>query len=85
MSLVITIVNATIRVLTLFVFIYALLSFFLDPYHPIRQTMGKVVEPMLSPIRRLLPSMGGVDWSPLILIIALQLIGTVLVAVLRSF
>jgi len=61
------------------------LSYFMDPYHPIRQMLGRVVEPLLTPIRKLVPPMGGVDWSPLILIIALQVLGSILVTILRSF
>jgi YggT family protein len=85
MNIVIAIVNATVRVLSLTVFISSLLSYFMDPYHPIRQMLGRVVEPLLTPIRKLVPPMGGVDWSPLILIIALQVLGSILVTILRSF
>jgi len=85
MNFVIAIVNATVRVLSLTVFISSLLSYFMDPYHPIRQMLGRVVEPLLTPIRKLVPPMGGVDWSPLILIIALQVLGSILVTILRSF
>lgn len=85
MNIIIAIVNTTVRVLSLLVFISSLLSYFMDPYHPIRRTLGLVVDPLLSPIRKLVPPMGGVDWSPLILIIALQILGSVLIAILRSF
>lgn len=85
MNFVIAIVNATVRVLSLTVFISSLLSYFMDPYHPICQMLGRVVEPLLTPIRKLVPPMGGVDWSPLILIIALQVLGSILVTILRSF
>jgi YggT family protein len=85
MNIVIAIVDATVRVLSLLVFISSLLSYFMDPYHPIRQALGRVVGPLLSPIRKLVPPMGGVDWSPLILIIALQVLGSILVTILRSF
>jgi YggT family protein len=85
MNIIIAIVNTTVRVLSLLVFISSLLSYFMDPYHPIRRTLSLVVDPLLSPIRKLVPPMGGVDWSPLILIIALQILGSVLIAILRSF
>jgi len=83
MGLLITIVNTTISILTLLVFIYSLLSFFLDPYHPIRVTLGRIIEPLLLPIRKIVPPISGLDFSPLILMILLQVVGSVLVGILR--
>lgn len=37
--------------------------------YQIYQTLGNLVEPALSPLRRLLPSTGGVDISPVLLVI----------------
>lgn len=39
-----------------------------DPYNPIVQILYQATEPVLRPIRRLLPFMGGLDLSPLVLI-----------------
>jgi YggT family protein len=33
-----------------------------------------VVEPMLSPIRRILPTAGGIDFSPLVLLIGVEVL-----------
>ena len=33
---------------------------------------GRLTEPALGPIRRVLPQVGGLDFSPLVLLIALQ-------------
>lgn len=85
MIIAIRIVNIAVSLLTLVVFLYSLLSFFLSPYHPIREVLGKIVEPLLAPIRKVLPPTGGIDLSPLVLIIILQILGAVLVAFLRSF
>ena len=85
MIIAIRIVNITVSLLTLLVFVYSLLSFFLSPYHPVQETLGKVVNPLLAPIRRLLPSTGGIDLSLLVLIIILQILGAVLISLLRSF
>ncbi len=38
----------------------------------------KVTEPVLAPIRRTLPPMGGLDLSPMLLLIALQILGRAL-------
>ena len=57
------------------VVIQAILSFFMDPYHRVRQTLDQIVNPFLNPIRRIIPLMGNLDFSPLVLIILLQIVG----------
>ena len=44
----------------------------LPPSHPAAQFVGSLTEPALRPIRRALPPMGGVDFSPMVLLIGLQ-------------
>jgi YggT family protein len=84
MGLIITVINAIITVLIFAVFIYTLLRFFMDPYHPLIHALSQVIEPMLAPIRKYVPPMGGFDFSPLIFIIVLQVLGSILTALLRS-
>jgi YggT family protein len=45
-----------------------------DPKHPAVALLQRLTEPALAPIRRVLPPMGGVDLSPLVLMVALQLV-----------
>jgi YggT family protein len=85
MVLIITIIETIVTVFTLTVIVYTLLRFFLNPYHPILIALGQVLEPLLTPIRARIPPMGGLDLSPLILIIGLQILGMILTALLRSF
>ncbi len=42
----------------------------------------RVVEPLLAPIRRVVPSFGGLDLSPLILLVLLQLVAGILLRIL---
>jgi YggT family protein len=56
----------------------------MDPYHPVRRTLSQIVEPLLAPIRRVIPPVGGLDFSPLVLIIILQVLGALLRALLLS-
>ncbi len=44
---------------------------------PLRWTM-KLTEPLYAPIRNVVPPVGGLDLSPLILIVGLQLLGALL-------
>jgi len=84
MNIIIIVINAIVNVLSIFIVIYSLLSFILDPYSPIRQTLSQFMEPLLTPIRKIIPSIGGLDFSPLILMVLIQVIGSVLIAILRS-
>ncbi len=72
---------------TLFVWIViasSLLSFFLPPYHPVREALDRIVDPFLAPIRRLMPAAGTLDFSPLILILAVNFLSRILIAFLVS-
>jgi YggT family protein len=68
--------------LTIAVFSDIIVSYFLDPYHPIRRTLDSIVQPMLAPIRRFVPPVGMFDFSPLILIVLIQLVESVLIRLL---
>jgi YggT family protein len=41
--------------------------------------VSKLVEPVLRPFRRVVPLVGGIDLSPLVLLLALQMVGIVLI------
>jgi YggT family protein len=50
---------------------YAILSW-VQPHSPVMATLDRLVSPLLRPIRRVIPLVGGVDLSVLVLIILLQ-------------
>jgi YggT family protein len=72
------IIDAVINVLTLLVIVKVILSYFMSPYHPVRETIDRIVEPMMAPVRRIVPPMGMMDFTPFIFIILLRLIRMVL-------
>jgi YggT family protein len=51
----------------------------MDPYHPLRRGIDSVVEPMLAPIRRVVPLLGMLDFSPIILIVLIQLLSNLII------
>jgi YggT family protein len=75
-------INALSQLLVLLVIISIILSYFMDPYHPIRRSIDAFVEPLLSPIRRIVPLVGPLDLSPLVLIILIQLLSNLLIRLL---
>lgn len=68
-----SLINLLFNALTLLLVGRALLSWF-DPgmRSSVGQILFSITEPILGPIRRLLPAMGGLDLSPIIAIIGLQ-------------
>ena len=77
-------VNTTVDLITLLLFAYVISSYFLSPFHQIRQWLERIISPMLDPIRRILPSTGGLDLSPLVLWLILRLVGSLLNNFLRT-
>ena len=55
-----------------------------DRYNPIVQFLYRVTEPVLRPIRRRLPMQMGLDFSPLIVILAIKVLQWFLVDSLRD-
>ncbi len=77
-------IDIIIRLLVLLVIVHVFLTYFLSPFHPVRQWIDRIVEPLLTPIRRYIPVTGMFDFSPLILIILIQILGAVLKSVLNA-
>ena len=46
----------------------------LPPSNPVANIIHRLTEPVLAPIRRVLPPMGGFDFSPMVLLIGLQMV-----------
>ena len=70
------------QLLILLVFVSVILSWFMSPYHPVRMAIDRIIEPMLAPIRRVVPSAGMFDFSPLILMILIELIDRILIFII---
>jgi len=55
------------------VLVYALLSWVAPGAHsPATQLLGRLCEPLLQPVRRVIPPLGGLDFSALFVLIGLQ-------------
>lgn len=59
----------------------AIVSWFAEPHstHPAVETLKKLTDPVLEPVRSVLPVTGGVDLSPLIVLIGLELVKRILI------
>ncbi len=70
------------QLVVILVLAHVILSYFMSPYHPVRSFVDRMVEPLLAPIRRVVPLVGMFDFSPIILIILVQLIARVVISLL---
>lgn len=62
-----------IDVYSLVLVVAAVLSWLpLDPEHPVVRVASALTEPVLRPIRRVLPAMAGLDLSPMVALLLLQ-------------
>ena len=73
-----------IQLITLLVVVQVILTYVMDPYAPVRRFVDRIVEPLLAPIRRIVPPLGMADFSPLILIIILQILDMLVSSILSS-
>lgn len=49
-----------------------------DPYSPVAQTLYQLTEPVLAPVRNALPPVSGLDFSPIVAMIGIQVLGSLL-------
>ena len=50
--------------------------------HPLVLLVYRLTEPVLAPVRSILPSFGGLDFSPVLVLIGIQVLERVLIQVL---
>ena len=56
----------------------------IDPYNPIVRLLYQVTEPLLAPIRRLLPQTGMMDFSPIVAFVVIRLAEELVISILFS-
>lgn len=66
------------EVLTIAIFLRVILSWFMTRPNTLSIILDKITEPILTPLRRIIPRMGMFDPTPLAAIILLQLIASLL-------
>ena len=77
-----TIIVVIQQTLLLLILLKVILSYFMDPFHPFRQSIDKLIEPLLKPIRQIIPSFGRFDFSPIILMILVEVLARVLLNII---
>jgi len=79
MSILVNIILVVRSLLEVLVIISVILSYVMDRFHPVRRWVDSIVEPMLMPIRRVIPLVGMMDFSPLVLLILIRVISNLII------
>jgi len=86
MDFLIYLIDIFFTLLSLAILARVLLSWVrVSPYHPAVELLYRITEPILAPLRRVIPSIGMMDISPIIALLLLQIIQEILVAIIRGF
>jgi len=84
MAAIVSLIQVLGNVLTLIIIADSLLSFVLPPYHPAREALGRILYPIYAPIRRVLPPVGMMDLTPLVVLILIQVLEAILIGAIRG-
>ncbi|MGI5879813.1 MAG: YggT family protein [Syntrophomonadaceae bacterium] len=77
-------VNLAFQLLIYLVIGRCILSFIKhNPYQPIIKFIYDITEPVMAPFRKLIPATGGIDFSPIIVILALSLAQKIIIDLLH--
>jgi len=67
-------IDLLLQALTWLILIRVLMTWIpnLDPFNPIVRLLRQATDPILEPARRIIPPIGGLDLSPIVVILILQ-------------
>ncbi|MGF1503809.1 MAG: YggT family protein [Chloroflexi bacterium] len=86
MSFVFFILYQLLGILLLLMFVRAILSWIpnIDPGHPIVRALDTIVEPIVSPVRQIVPPTGGLDLSFLVAFLIIVVLRQVLLTLANT-
>ena len=79
MSLLLRLLNLLFTLYSFAFIARALLSWFrVSYYHPVARFLIQITEPLLAPLRRYIPPMGGLDFTPMVALVILWIVEQIL-------
>lgn len=82
MQFIILFIQILARSIVFLLFLHVILSMFMSADKPLRIGIARLVDPILSPIRRFVKPFNGIDFSPVIAILVVNLIESILIRLL---
>jgi YggT family protein len=80
----VNLINIIAQLLMIIIILDVLLSYIVDPFNPVKLALDRFVHPMLTPIQKVVPPIGNIDFSPVILILTLQIINWVITSLILN-
>ena len=78
-------ISLVVTIVTVVLILNALVSFMpLEPWHPVKRFLNQLADPIVRPFRNLLPPTGMIDFTPMIALIVVQIVGKILVALVTA-
>ncbi len=84
MEFVILFVQIFARTTVFLLILHVVLSMFMSSDRPLRLGIARIVDPILSPFRRFIKPLNGIDFTPVIAIVAVNLIEILLTRLLAQ-
>lgn len=79
------VINLLFTVYSLAIIARSLLPWFrIDYYHPVMRFLIRITEPVLAPLRRYIPPMGGLDFTPTVALLLLWFVERLLGALILA-
>ncbi|MBV9100472.1 MAG: YggT family protein [Candidatus Dormibacteraeota bacterium] len=79
------VVNFVAGALYVLIFVRILLSWLpISPWNPLVRVLRRIADPILLPFRRVLPTLAGIDFSPIVAVVVILLISTILDQILLA-
>jgi YggT family protein len=86
LQIVVWFINLLFQLLTVLILVRAVLSWVqLDPYHPLVRTLRQITDPLLVPIQRIVPPISGIDISPIVALILIEVLRRLVLLLLSGF
>ncbi len=78
-------VTMLVNLVSIVLILHALMSFMpIEPWHPVRRFLDQIAEPIIRPFRGLIPPVGMFDFSIMVAIIVIQILGELVKVMIRS-
>ena len=80
MGSIISLLASLVSLYSFIIFVRVLLTWIpgLDPYNPIVQFLHQITDPVMEPARRIIPPVGMIDISPIVVMVVMSILAQIL-------
>lgn len=83
---IVQIVDVIFEVLVWLIIVRCVLSFVRhNPYQPLIRFVYEITEPVMAPFRRIIPAAGGMDFSPIVAVLVIEMVRRLVIRLIYLF